>query len=64
MHWQALSELERPLLTEIEKVMTARQPIMSQYVHDEFCSIVSVIGGPKEKDRARAILDRVRYRLF
>lgn len=59
--WQALSELEKPLVPEIEDLMAARQPIVSKYVYDEFCSIVSLVGGPKENDRARVLLQRIRY---
>ncbi|KAL2629940.1 hypothetical protein R1flu_014626 [Riccia fluitans] len=57
---QALSELNRPLVKEIEAAIGSRQPVISQYVHDEFNSIVFLIGGTKERERATSLLQRLR----
>ncbi|CAM6088970.1 unnamed protein product [Calypogeia fissa] len=57
---QALSELENPLVPEIEVALTCRQPVVSKYVYDEFCSIVALVGGPKENERASVLLQRFR----
>ncbi|BFI32499.1 hypothetical protein MPTK2_4g06450 [Marchantia polymorpha subsp. ruderalis] len=57
---QALSELRRPLVPDIEEAIAYRQPVVSHYVLNEFNSIVSLVGGPKEKDRAEKLIQRLR----
>lgn len=58
---QAKSELESPLVPEIEAVLAERIPVISQFALHEFQSIVSIVGGPQEKERASSWLSRVRY---
>ncbi|KAG6556668.1 hypothetical protein Mapa_001609 [Marchantia paleacea] len=57
---QAISELNRPLVPDIEEAIARREPVVSQYVLNEFNSIVSLVGGPKEKDRAKKLVQRLR----
>jgi hypothetical protein len=45
---QAQSELERPLLPEFQEILLHRLPIISEYVLDEFRSIVLANGGTCE----------------
>jgi hypothetical protein len=53
---QAQSELERPLLPEFQEILLHRLPIISEYVLDEFRSIVLANGGTCENQRAEGLL--------
>jgi hypothetical protein len=53
---QAQSELERPLLPEFQEILLHRLPIISEYVLDEFRSIVLANGGTCENQRAEELL--------
>lgn len=57
---QAQSEMENPLILEMERQLEGKQAIVCHLAHSEFSSIVEKIGGVKEKARAQALLLRVR----
>eukprot|EP00249_Psilotum_nudum_P024901 c29318_g3_i2 orf=13-1434(+) len=56
MRDQAESELEKPLLLEMLAELAHKRPFISQYVHDEFKSVLAVCGGDAEKQRADGFL--------
>ncbi|KAL6883488.1 hypothetical protein ACP4OV_010902 [Aristida adscensionis] len=56
---QAQSELQSPILVELEKAVDGKQCIICQTVKSEFKEIVSMCGGPEEKARARMLLKRL-----
>lgn len=58
---QAQSELERPLLPEFQQILLHRLPIISEYVLDEFRSIVLANGGTCENQRAEELLSCLKY---
>jgi hypothetical protein len=58
---QAQSELERPLLPEFQEILLHRLPIISEYVLDEFRSIVLANGGTCENQRAEELLSCLKY---
>ncbi|KAJ7562904.1 hypothetical protein O6H91_03G088300 [Diphasiastrum complanatum] len=61
---QALLELQKPFLLEIESILKKKRPIVSRYAWDEFWSIVSVIGGPHERQRAFDLSRALRHAII
>ncbi|KAK3152918.1 hypothetical protein QOZ80_2BG0165300 [Eleusine coracana subsp. coracana] len=56
---QAQSELESPILLELGKVVNGKQCIICETVNSEFKEIVSMCGGPEEKNRAKILLKQL-----
>nr|CAB3494335.1 unnamed protein product [Digitaria exilis] len=56
---QAQSELQFPILAELGKAVERKQCIICETVNSEFKEIVSMCGGPEEKNRARHLLKQL-----
>ncbi|KAJ3682266.1 hypothetical protein LUZ60_014839 [Juncus effusus] len=56
---QARSELENPILKELENVISFKKGIICQTVGSEFKELVSMCGGPTEKLRATQLLNHL-----
>ena len=57
---QAQSEMEKPLLLEMQRQLEGKQLVVCHLVYSAFTNIVEKIGGVKEKARAEALLTRSR----
>ncbi|KAJ4777397.1 UPF0415 protein C7orf25 [Rhynchospora pubera] len=53
---QAKSELEQPMLEEVNAILAGKKGITCQSALEEFKELVSKCGGPAEKDRASKLL--------
>lgn len=62
--WQALVELDEPLLPQLETLLVDKVPVVCEYVYDEFTSIYLTNGGAHEKQRAQELLGHLKYNLF
>ncbi|XP_020093355.1 UPF0415 protein C7orf25 homolog [Ananas comosus] len=56
---QAKSELQHPILPELENVIAGKKGIVCQSVCSEFKEIASMCGGPSEKIRADKLVKRL-----
>lgn len=55
---QVEAELQYPQLPYLESVTSGKAILVTQYVLKEFVSIVSVVGGEQEKERAERFLKK------
>lgn len=58
--WQALVERDEIFLAAFEKMIVDKLPVICEYVHDEFTSIILTNGGPREKQRAQILLSQLK----
>lgn len=58
--WQALVELNDNFLAAFENMLIDKLPVICEYVHDEFTSIILTNGGPREKQRAQILLSQLK----